>query len=215
MTLGFSHHLCLQPHSQRLPRLLQIFEPSYHFSIPLIPTTSMASTITPLSQGSASLSQTNSSVPSSSTGTRRSPLRHTIHVVIPSVQAIARASTTPVTPGHGHSLIVAPSPAVRLTTLDTPTHGHGDFVVPTSHETLPRMSARATRRSGLFSASSATDGDVQMHSFIEAAHAGLMTPPMEDAELSHTDDEDEHSESAESSRTGSAVDESDEDAPRL
>lgn len=175
--------------------------------------------MSPLSQGSASLSQTNTPVPSSSTSARRSSLRHAIHVVIPSVQAIARATTTPVTPGHGHSLIVAPSPAARLTALDTPTHGHGDFVFPTSHDspltpTLPRMSARATRRSGLFSASSATDADVQMHSLVEAAHAGLMTPPMEDEELSHGD-EDEHSTSLESSVAGSAVDDSDEDAPRF
>ncbi|KAL1945345.1 hypothetical protein VTO73DRAFT_2196 [Trametes versicolor] len=178
----------------------------------------MASTMSPLSQGSASLSQTNTPVPSSSTSARRSSLRHAIHVVIPSVQAIARAAT-PVTPGHGHSLIVAPSPAARLSTLDTPTHGHGDFVVPTSHDspltpTLPRMSARATRRSGLFSASSATDADVQMHSLVEAARAGLMTPPVEDEELSHGD-EDEHPASAESSVAGSAVDDSDEDAPRF
>lgn len=179
----------------------------------------MASTMSPLSQGSASLSQTNTPVPSSSTSARRSSLRHAIHVVIPSVQAIARAAT-PVTPGHGHSLIVAPSPATRLTTLDTPTHGHGDFVVPTSHNspltpTLPRMSARATRRSGLFSASSATDADVQMHSLVEAAHAGLMTPPMEDEEPSHTEDEDEHSASAGSSLAGFAVDDSDEGAHRF
>ncbi|EIW54064.1 uncharacterized protein TRAVEDRAFT_74347 [Trametes versicolor FP-101664 SS1] len=173
--------------------------------------------MSPLIQSSAALPQTNTPVPSSSTGARRSSLRRAIQVVIPSVQAMARAAT-PVTPGHGHSLIVAPSPAARLSTLDTPTHGHGDFVVPSSHDspltpTLPRMSARATRRSGLFSASSATDADVQMHSLVETAHAGLMTPPMEDEELSHTEDEDEHSTSAESSVAGSAVDDSDEDAP--
>ncbi|OJT13816.1 hypothetical protein TRAPUB_9663 [Trametes pubescens] len=183
----------------------------------------MASTTSALSQGSAALSQPTTSVPSPSTS-RWSSLRRAIHVVIPSAQAaIARVATPTVTPIHGHPLTpAAASPAVLLSTLDTPTHGHGDVVAQTLHEspltpTLPRMSARATRRSGLFSASSATDADVQMHSLAEAAHTGLMTPPMEEEEASHGDDEDEHSdsESAESSRATSAADESDEDVPRF
>ncbi|EIW54061.1 uncharacterized protein TRAVEDRAFT_51791 [Trametes versicolor FP-101664 SS1] len=189
------------------------------------------STIPALAQRSASIPQTYTPFPSSSTA----PAHRTrgIHVIIPSTQSAARAVTPTTTPVHGHSLSsAASSPHALYKVLDTPvtpTHGHGDFVVSSSYHSAPttptqaRMSARTRRRNSLLSVSSAMEADVDAPS---PAAGDLMMSPMEEEDAEHEheglhgdENDDEHESEgatgAESKGTGSSVDELHMDAPVL
>ncbi|KAI1791838.1 hypothetical protein LXA43DRAFT_1136548 [Ganoderma leucocontextum] len=125
---------------------------------------------------------------------------HGLHLIIPTTSAprVPSASTpktttaerrpTPLdTPSHSHGLFVLPRPANDST---IPGHSHGLFRLPASHRdattpTTPKMSARASRRSSLFSMHDSDEPEQHaMAAAAAPAHAQelMMLPPTSEAE---------------------------------
>ncbi|KAH9851076.1 hypothetical protein C2E23DRAFT_860808 [Lenzites betulinus] len=185
------------------------------------------------------------SAPLSTTSTPRgsSTRSQSIRVVIPSAAALAHLATPTVTGGHGHGGSSIPSEDVALSALTTPGHGHAGaqlfalpspagyasplvapqlFALPSPAgyaspliTSQPRISARVSRRSNMYSASSADDW---VHPFADAAAAPAETlaPPSEESEDTDADeadyDRDSDNEHTGSSRAGSTMDAEDDDA---
>ncbi|KAH9856705.1 hypothetical protein C2E23DRAFT_882025 [Lenzites betulinus] len=154
---------------------------------------------------------------------------------IPSEDVVLSALTTP---GHGHAgaqLFALPSPAGYASPLVAPhlfalpsPAGYASPLITSQPRmspspagyasplitSQPRMSARVSRRSSLYSASSADDW---VHPFADAAAAapaGSLAPPPEESEDAEGSDH-EHdgaNEHTGSSRPGSTMDAEDEDA---
>ncbi|KAI0827720.1 hypothetical protein BC628DRAFT_152343 [Trametes gibbosa] len=149
--------------------------------------------------------QTTSAPVASASAPRRHSMRaQSIHVVIPSSATLARLVTPTVTGGHGHGGSSIPTEDGLLSTpLTTPGHGHPGaqmFAVlpsPAGYASplitmegygspvigpQGRMSARASRRSSMFSASSAVDD--RAHPFADGAvvAAGALAPAAEECE---------------------------------
>ncbi|EIW54071.1 uncharacterized protein TRAVEDRAFT_74351 [Trametes versicolor FP-101664 SS1] len=147
------------------------------------------STISTLTQGSASAPQSGDAVPSTPSARTPPSRSRTINVVIPSAQVTALA--TPIralTFIHGHGLIATSSDEVLNT--ETFTHGHGDFAVVSPHgspatPTQSRAPTRTRRRSSLFSASNTEDEEAGVgaspHS-TGAGAGGLTMAPMGESE---------------------------------
>ncbi|KAH9851077.1 hypothetical protein C2E23DRAFT_886823 [Lenzites betulinus] len=177
---------------------------------------------------SSQVPQTHSAPVSSASTPRGSSTRsQSIHVVIPSSTELVRLVTPTTTGGHGHGGSSIPSEDVALSALTTPGHGHAGaqlFALPSPAgyaspliTSQPRMSARVSRRSNMYSASSADDW---VHPFADAAAAPAETlaPPSEESEDTDADaanyDRDSHNDSEHtgSSRAGSTMDAEDDDA---
>ncbi|KAH9851087.1 hypothetical protein C2E23DRAFT_860819 [Lenzites betulinus] len=164
----------------------------------------------------------NAPVSSVSTPRGSSARSQSIHVVIPSSTELARLVTPTTTGGHGHGGSSIPSEDVALSALTTPGHGHAGaqlFALPSPAgyaspliTSQPRMSARVSRRSNMYSASSADDW---VHPFADAAAAPAETlaPPTEELEDAAADhDRDSDNEHTGSSRPGSTMDAEDDNA---
>lgn len=159
------------------------------------------STISTLTQGSASAPQAGDSVPSTPTARTPPSRSRTINVVIPSAQVTAFATPIrSVTITHGHTLIATSSDEVlNAEASGTFTHGHGDFAVVSPHgspatPTQSRAPIRTRRRSSLFSASNVDEEagvGASPHS-TGAGAGGLSMVPMEESEEHEAADGGEH-----------------------